>query len=115
MERMNLRLSDDVVLGKAEEQARNALPRGGDLSLTAWYDAKLGTGGPMEPCDHEPQKCVRDYARSHGAQYEVSINNERMQLYFAPTPPDAVRLDREQALAVHRGLPRDDSDNQQGG
>jgi len=115
MKRINLHIDESAGMAVAEGRAREALANVGNVSLTAWYDSRQGTGGPLEPCAEEPRKCVRDYARSHGASFEVSINDERMELYFAPTPKDAVELDRKEVVEVHRGLENDRFENQQGG
>jgi hypothetical protein len=66
-------------------EIRRALPRG-SFALVAWCDRQHGRSGPREVGIDLPPEEVRTYAASHGADYEVSINDDQLHLFYAPTP-----------------------------
>lgn len=83
--------------------------------LVAWYDRGRRTGGPLEACGGERLKVARDYARAHGAETHVIVDDRSYELFFRNTPTDAAELDPDMCLEVHRGLELDTHENVQGG
>jgi hypothetical protein len=100
----------------AEREARAKLPamvRSG--SLVAWYDRGEHTGGPLETCSGEADKCSYDYARAHGASIRVSVNNGEYDFFYSLAPAGTAELDRDMVVQVHREVVSGDVENQQGG
>jgi hypothetical protein len=103
-------------LHEAQNQARKLIKhRDQDISLVAWFDSQRQTGGPMEVCAEEPEKCVSDYATSCSADYKVTVNDQRFQFYYAITASDVATLDQAAVLRSHRDLTFGQYDNVQGG
>lgn len=102
--------------GKAQEAARRAIQRRGeDLMLVSWFDRSKNAGGPMEFCCDAPERAVADYARSHGAQFCVNVNDFSYEFYFMRIPSTVSEIKRSAVIASHRGLDKDRYDNIQGG
>jgi hypothetical protein len=115
MRTVTLHLPKDIDFPTAEEAAKRALGRAGDVTLTAWTDRKRNMEGPREACAQESWKCARVYAENHGADVRISINDDDYEFYFTGVPADFEELDEETALEIHKELTRADFDNVQGG
>jgi len=98
----------------AQQQAIESIPvRSSELSMVGWYDRDRRTGGPLEVCGDQKIKVARDYARSHGAEYQVDIGP--YELFYLPVPEGTAELDSQTLLEIHRELELDRFENVQGG
>lgn len=105
-----------TTMQNAQEAALKSMQwRDEDVTLVSWYDRNNNTGGPMEVCGGEPEKCVADYARSHGAQYRVNVNDYAYEFFFTKIPHDVTEIKREGVIASHKGLEQNRFENVQGG
>ena len=98
----------------AQRQAMERIPvRSSRLSMVGWYDRRRRTGGPMEVCGDQKIKVARDYARSHGAEFQVSVGS--YEFFYLPVPEGTAQLDSKTLVEIHRGLELDRFENVQGG
>jgi hypothetical protein len=115
MREYNIHVSRMTDQAQLVTEIRKVLPPG-EFALIGWWDQGRKTGGPIEACADQPEECVRRYAVSHGAEFEVSVNDRALELFYVGTPPGTEKLDWHELIEIHRGADRDDSfDNVQGG
>ncbi len=116
MKSYSINVETRTTRSKAEHAAQRAIQRWGeDLTLVSWYDRSKDRSGPMEFCCDKPEKTAADYARSHGAQYCVNVNDYSYEFYFTRIPNSVSRIKRSAVISSHRELEMDRYDNVQGG
>ncbi len=108
--------SGEVTFAEAQKLARAIFPgTEAETVLIGWFDHARRVGAPMELCADERFKVALDYAKSHGLEEEVRVNERGYSFFFGRRPPGTRELDPRMVVQVHEGLDLTEFANLQGG